>query len=206
MLAVLFLGIVITAVAASPSNSKQVSRNDISDLPIVGEVWGPVVIHAGELKYVENAKTLRHLYIYPSRTGEQDTIADYIKPSEIFSNKKNMEEYIRSAITNDDVVVQLDPAALDGKYLEVVSSKVIPSDSVKMFCHSYKSKLPFCHSLAATNHKYKLMYSMVRDVDDGNLFPTVFASHQGCARKNGQLNCYWVSHVNEIVVLDKRVV
>ena len=75
-----------------------------------------------------------------------------------------MEKYIQSAITNDDVVVQLDPAALDGKYLEVVSSKTIPSDSVKMVCHSHKTKLPFCHSLTATNHKFKLMYSMVRDV------------------------------------------
>ena len=67
---------------------------------------------------------------------QQDVIADYIKPSEILSNKNNMEKCIQSAVTNDDVVVQLDPTALDGKYLEVVSSKAIPSDSVKMVCHS----------------------------------------------------------------------
>ena len=206
MLPIVFLAIAITAAAASPSNSEQVSKNDVSDLPIVGEVWGPVVIHAGELKYVQNAKGMRHLYLYPSLTGQQDTIADYIKPSEIFSNRKQMKKYIQSAITDDDVVVQLNPAALNGKYLEVISSKVIPSDSIKMMCHSYKSKLPFCHNMVATNHKYKLMYSMVRDVDNGNLFPTVFASHQGCARENDQLNCYWVSHVNEIVILDKRVI
>ena len=196
MLPALFLAIVITA--ASPSNSKQVSKNDASDLPVVGEVWGPAIIHVGELKYVQNSKTLQK-----SRTGQQDKTADYIKikPSEIFLNKKNMEKYIQSVVTNDDVVVQLDPVALDGKYLEVVSSKVIPSDSVKMMCHYYETKLPFCHRSAAT----KLMYSMVRD-DSGNLIPTVFSSHQGCARENGQFNCHWVSHISEIVVLDKRVV
>ena len=210
MLPVLFLAIIITATAALPSNSKQVSKNDVSDFPVVGEVWGPVIVHAGVMKtvHVQNSNTIQSLrptYYYPSRTGQQDVIADYIQPSEIFSNKKNMEKYIQSAVTNDDVVVQLDAAALDGKYLEVVSSKVIPSDSIKMVCHSYKTELPFCHNLVATNHKFKLMYSMVRSVNNGNLFPTVFVSHQGCARENGRLNCYWISHVNEIVVLDKGV-
>ena len=87
MLPALFLAIVITA--ASSSNSKQVSKNDASDLPVVGEVWGPAIIHVGELKYVQNSKTLQK-----SHTGQQDKTADYIKikPSEIFLNKKNMEK------------------------------------------------------------------------------------------------------------------
>ena len=72
MLPALFLAIVITA--ASPSNSKQVSKNDASHLPVVGKVWGPAIIHVGELKYVQNSKALQK-----SCTGQQDKTADYIK-------------------------------------------------------------------------------------------------------------------------------
>ena len=56
MLPALFLAIVITAAAASPPNSKQVSKSDARDLPVVGEVWGPVIIRTGELKYVQSTK------------------------------------------------------------------------------------------------------------------------------------------------------
>ena len=103
-------------------------------------------------------------------------------------------------------MVQLDPANLEGKYLEVVSSKVIPADAVKMVCHSYKTRPAFCHGLAKSNtdHNFKVIYSMVRDVDNGNLSPAIFTSHKGCAQDSG--HCYWLTHVSEIAVLDKRVI
>ena len=207
MLPALILTVVITSAAASSPNSKQdlVSKKDVSDLPVVGEVWGPVVIHIGELKFLQNSKTLqKHRDYNPTHKDQQGTTDNYIilKKNEVFLTKKNMYEYIQSVLTNDEVVVQFDPVALDGKYVEIVSSKAIPSDSVKLMCHYHKKKLPFCHSSAAN----KLMYSMVRDVDNGNLFPVVFASHHGCERENGQLKCHWISHISELVVLDKRVV
>lgn len=209
MLPVLFLGILLTAASViaeeTSFSSVQASTDETRGLPVVGDVWGPVITHAGRMKF-DTQHRYRHRYYYPSSTGKQDILVDYILPSDIFWNKKDMYGHIKAAVTGEDVVVELDPAALEGKYLEIVSSKVIPANAVKMVCHSYKTKPFFCHKLAATQHKFKLMYSMVRDVDNGILFPAVFASHQGCAGEKDQPECYWVTHVNEILILDKRVV
>ena len=202
--------ILTTAVSGIPLEPVHLSTNDPSGLPAVGDIWGPVITHAGVMK--DTMYGLLHEYGYPcpstgpKGTRQEDVLVDYILPTEIFQNVQDMYKYIKSEVSNDFVVLQLDPAALEGKFLEVMSSKVIPLESVKMVCHSYKTKPAFCHDLADTSHKVRLMYSMVRDTDSGYLFPTLFASHQGCARENNQLECYWVTHVNEIVVLDKRVV
>ena len=200
MLPLLSLTIFITAASGIPDNSAHVSTNDPSGLPVMGDIWGAAITHVGEMKYTQIR--YQHRYYYPSQ-GKEDVLVDYVLASVIFWNKRDMYRHIKSVVTDDSVVIQLDPAALEGKYLEVLSSKVISADAIKMTCHSYKTMPAFCHNLADTNHKFKLMYSMVRDIDNGNLFSTVFVSHQGCTRDNDQLKCYWVTHVNEIIVLDK---
>ena len=206
MLPLLLLTILVTAASGIPFKSAYVSTNDPTGggLPIVGDIWGPVITHAGVM--IETDGGRKHRYLYSSQ-GKEDIIADSILPTEIFQKKGDMYRHIKSMLTDDFVVVQIDPAALEGKFLEVLSSKVIPADAVKIVCHSFKTTPAFCHNLENTNHEFKLIYSMVRDTDNGKVFPTVFASHQGCARDNNrQLKCYWVSHVNEIIVLDKRVI
>lgn len=181
----------------------RVSTNQ-GGLPVIGDRWGPVITHAREMKEAQNG--LLHEYYYPTENKE-DVLADYILATEIFRNVSNMHKHVKSFVTDDLVVVEHDPAALEGNYLEVLSSKPIPPSAVKMMCHSYKTTPAFYHNLADTNHKVKLMYSMVGDVINGYLFPTVFFSHHGCTcDENDKESCYWVTHVNEIVVIDKRIV
>ena len=219
----------------TPFTSVQASADDPTGLPAVGAIWGPAfmrtaVLKDDDLQWIYPQPTgkedvvkhnLQWLYpqptgkedvgkhdlqwLYPQPTDKEDAVIGFVSPNEVFWNKKDMYDYIQSAISesDDNVVVQIDPAAVEGKYLEVVSSKPISADAVKMMCHRYKTRPAFCHSMATTYHKFKLMYSMVKDVENGNLFPVVFTSHKGCTRHN---KCSWVTHVNEIAVLDKRVV
>ena len=88
---------------------------------------------------------------------------------------------------------------MEGKYLEVLSSKKISQDSVKLICHGHKLKTPFCHAAWPMD----LLYSTVRCTDDGTVFPVVFFSHKGCKKDS---SCFRITHVNEVVVLDKNIV
>ena len=118
-----------------------------------------------------------------------------------------MYKYVlKSVITDDDVVVQIDPVAAEGKFVEVLSVKAVQNDGIKLSCHSYKIISAFCHDWVHSTHKTKLMYSIVRDIKNGYLFPVVFASHQGCSYHNDQLKCYWDTHMTEIVIFDKSIV
>ena len=130
-----------------------------------------------------------------------DVLVDYIVPAEIFKSREDMYKYLQSKMTDDCAMMQLDPPALTGKYLEVLSMKAISLDTVKLVCHSYKQNPAFCHNVTNTNHKTMLMYSMVKQVDDGNLFPVVFFNHQGCTNEY----CVWVTHVNEVLIIDKKI-
>ena len=60
-----------------------------------------------------------------------------------------MYDYMQSKVTDDTAVLKLDPLALEGKFVEVLSSKEISPDSVKLICHAHKVEAPYCHR--ATN-------------------------------------------------------
>ena len=104
-----------------------------------------------------------------------------------------------SKVTDNTAVLKLDSPALERKYLEVLSSKVISPDSIKLICHSYMVDTPFCHRVT---NKAKLVYSTVRLTDDGTVFPVVFFSHKGCKEDS---SCFWVTHINEVVIPYWRV-
>ena len=123
---------------------------------------------------------------------------NFILASKNFQTKEEMYEYLQSKVTSDSGVLKIDPPTLDGTYLEVLSAKVILPKDVKLVCHSYKVNLPVCHQ---TSHKSKLIYSMVRWTTDGTLFPVVFFRHQECNKKS----CFWITHISEVVVLDKNI-
>ena len=162
-------------------------------LPSVGSVWGPVRTHIGIIRSTANHS---HYYILE----EGDVIRHPIKEYEMFENRMEMYDYMQSKLGDDAAVLKFDSQALEGKYLEVLSSKKISLDSVKLICHSHKMKTPFCHvSWPIVN----LLYSTVRRTDDGTVFPVVFFSHKGCKKDS---SCFWITHVNEVVVLDKNIV
>ena len=163
-------------------------------IPSVGDTWGPAIVHAATVNITENGS----FYV----VSFNDHIKDFINPSEIFQSKRDTYSYLQSKVTSDSVIVKLDPAALEGKYLEVITSKVISPKAIKLVCHSYKVDPAFCHTMLHTAHKSKMMYSIVKDVEDGNVYPVVFFSHQGCDKNK----CIWFTHINEVVVLDKTVV
>lgn len=180
---------------AAPT-SKQNSKAD-AGIPVVGTTWGPLITHAGKMR--TTADGLRHEYYY----GQSDALADYILPAEIFSDKYEMHAYLQSKVDEDSIVVQLEPAVLEGKFVEVLTSKAISPAAIKLVCHSFNTSPAFCHDVVNSSHRAKLMYSMVKSTDDGNVFPVVFFSHEGCSDSD---SCFWVTHVNEVVVLDKSVV
>lgn len=107
---------------------------------------------------------------------------------------------MQSKVTNSTAVLKLNPLALEGKYVEVLSSKEISPDSVKLICHTHKVDAPYCHHATDLD---KLQYSMVRLTDDGTVFPVIFFSHKMCKEDS---SCYWDTHVNELVIIDKSIV
>ena len=125
-------------------------------------------------------------------------------PAEEFQSKAEMNSYLQSHLTDDSVVINADPVTQDGKYVEVLSSKAISSNAVKMVCHYYETKPAMCHSLVKTDEapETKFLYSTVKKIDDGSAFPVLIASHKVCLGNE----CSWEAHTNEVVVLDKNVI
>ena len=123
---------------------------------------------------------------------------------EEFQSKAEMNSYLQSKLTDDSVVINVDPVTLDGKYVEVLSSKAISSNAVKMVCHSYNTKPAMCHPLVKTDEapESRFLYSTVKKIDDGSAFPVLIASHKVCLGNE----CSWEVHTNEVVVLDKNVI
>ena len=118
-----------------------------------------------------------------------------------------MYKYIsKSVLTDDDVVIQINPATFEGKFVEVLSTKALPNIGMKLSCHSHRTMPTFCHDWVHSTHKTRFMYSMVRHTENGYLFPVIFASHQGCSHHDDQLKCYWDTHMTEMIILDKNIV
>ena len=159
-------------------------------LPSVGSVWGPVRTHVGIVR-----STGHNSFAYLLEGAVTHFAID-----DAFTSRVEMYEHIQSKVADDTVVIKVVSPALEGKYLEVLSSKKISPDSIKLICHSYRVNFPFCHRL--TNES-RLLYSTVRRTDDGTVFPVVFFSHKGCKKDS---SCFWVTHINEVVLLDKNIV
>ena len=63
-----------------------------------------------------------------------------------------------------------------------------------MQCHNFPHCCVFLvHGQGTHEH------TLIKDVENGVVFPVVFFSHQGCDINN----CFWITHINEFVVLDK---
>ena len=124
-----------------------------------------------------------------------------------FKSTDEMVSYVRSKMSNDDLMVRIDPEKmqeLDGTYVEVLSSQPLSCDSVKMSCHSKSLKLSdFCHPTCSRHSSYA--YSMVREAKNGNMFPAVFSRHYVCKPEEG-LGCFWLTHMDELVVFPKLLI
>ena len=140
----------------------------------------------------------KHLYMY----SDTDVIHHEIIDSEIFDDSAEMVEYMQSKMSDETVLLKVDPEEMEGKYVKVLSSKVISPDSIKLICHSYRVDTPFCHRVVGESERTKLIYSMVKNTDDGTVRPIVFFSHQACDEND---NCFWVTHINQLIVLDKSI-
>ena len=155
-----------------------------STIPSVGSVWGPIL----------------------SNVEIRDSKGNIVQDDEVllFFDPMEMYQYAQSVVTNDSVVLSTDLAALEGKYVEVLSSKIISPDAIKLVCHNDKQSSSMCHGkwpyLPFDTFKSKVIYSMVKNMDDGTIFPLLFISHQSCEQ------CSWVTHINELTVLEKSII
>ena len=157
---------------------------DISDFPLKGEMWKVDAVNYR--KFVTN-----------------------FHKTASFKSTDEMVSYVQSKMSNDDLMVRIDPEKmqeLDGTYVEVLSSQPLSCDSVKMSCHSKSLKLrDFCH-LACSRHS-SYAYSMVREAKNGNVFPAVFSRHSICKQEGGKKrDCFWLTHMDELVVFPKLLI
>ncbi len=206
-------------------------------VPRVGTTWGPISTSTGILADNKDSPKPFHIYydsadceilpnpfhvyydsadlkdlFHDSAEGKDSPrikVVDTIVVAGTFKNPDDMHAYVQSQVTDDDAVIQVKPEKLQqlqGKYLEVLTLRPITHDEIKMVCHSYRSMPVLCHK--PTNPRLSYAYSMVRDVETGETFPTAFSTHQawhsmddvGADPPNTSL-----SHINELVVLDKKV-
>ena len=84
------------------------------DLVLVGNMMGPIVIDNNNVTEVQNGLELRWSY-----KGKQDVLVDFVPKNQVFQNVADMYEHIKSVVTDDSAVIQVDPVALEGKFLEV---------------------------------------------------------------------------------------
>ena len=182
----------VAAVYAAPKHSLRLPRV----LPMVGDVFGPVVT-ANSPEDPERLKLHENQLTWFLDIDNGDHLSGKVLKD--FKTVQEMESYIRNGMNNETVVIKIDPNRLYGKYLEVLWSKAITNNALKMICH-YPGKNPsFCHLPG----QIKQTYSMVRLLDDNTVFPAVFLSHKACPTG---LQCYWVSHPIAVAVVDKSII
>ena len=193
----------VAAVYAAPNVDPELLKI-INSFPTVGEIFGPVFLSSSP-KYHGKITQEGNQKIW---TIDIDSLDIHVKTplssDQIFNDVKEMETYIHNSLTDDTAVVKIDSNKLNGRYLEVLWSKVIAQKNLKMVCHYPREKPFFCHS----PEQLKLTYSMVRLVGDHNtVFPIVFLSHKACStgRRTGS-QCYWITHTVELAVVDKSII
>ena len=163
-------------------------------LPTVGEIFGPVVT---AISVSDTGRLRKDGTVFLWHADADNHLEEF------FKTVKEMETYIKNSLTNETVVIKIDPYALNGKYLEVLWSKAITPNALKMICHYPSNNPPFCHLKLNSGHNMKQTYSMARLLDDNTVFPVVFFSHKVCTTGS---SCYWVSHPTEIAVVDKSII
>ena len=192
------LCLVAAVYAARPQQTKYQNT-----LPTVGEIFGPVIT-AISIKDPCAVKKIDGQNLWTINIDGDTELKGLLSPDQIFKDVKEMKTYVKNHLTDDTVVIEIDPYKLDEKYLEVLWSKAVPLHTVKFICHYPSTKNPpVCKNLKYADHALKLTYSMVRLLDDSTVFPIVFLSHKAC-RKN--MPCYWLSHPIEIALLDKSII
>lgn len=145
------------------------------------------------------------------RRGEKfkvDTFRwDFRGGTAIFDGRDKMLSYIQGKMSNDDVMVGIDPEKmqeLEGTYVEVLTSRPLSCDSIKMNCHSFGLKQAYCHS--ECSERSSSAYSLVREAKTGNVLPAVFSGHYVCEQEGEGRGCFWLIHMDELVVLPKRLI
>ena len=169
-------------------------------LPTVGEIFGPVVTATS---VSDTGRLRKDGNVFRWCVDADDHLEDLVLADQVFETVKEMETYMKNSLTNETVVIKIDPYALNGKYLEVLWSKAITPNALKMICHYPGNNPPFCHLILNSGHIIKQTYSMVRLLDENTVFPVVFLSHMACTTGS---SCYWVSHPTEIAVVDKSII
>ena len=157
-------------------------------LPTVGTVFGPAMTAMS--------------YVWKAKINPHTTLEDLVTTNKFSDTVEGMITRMQDSVTDKTVVIKIDPNKVNGKYLEVLQSKAIAPDAIKMVCH-YPGELPaVCHKVESSGrYIVKLTYSMVRLLDDSTVFPVVFISHKVCPDK-----CYWITHPAEIAVVDKSII
>ena len=177
----------VAAVYAAPQQHPSFPKG----LPIVGERFGPIMTATAAQ------------YPWALKIDADTQIKDLVSDDQLFDKVQEMEAYMQSRVSNEMAVIKTDPYRLNGKYLEVLKSKAIAPNDLKLICH-YPGTMPaLCQDIAKTDHIVKLTYSMVKLQGDNTVFPVVFISHKACPNES---SCFWMSHPAEIAVVDKSII
>ena len=182
------------AVYAAPNVDPELS------FPTVGEIFGPLVFSSSP-KYAGRLTQEGNQLLWTIDINSLNIhLKTPISPDQMFRDAKEMETHVRNSLTEDTAVIKVDPYKLNGRYLEVLWSKVVAPRALKMICHYSREEHFLCH----TPEQIKLTYSMVRLVGDHNtVFPITFLSHKACPTGS---QCYWISHPVELAVVDKSII
>lgn len=193
---VLLLTILIPACIAVEDN---MDMNALTSLQR-GDTLGPI-----DSKRVELLDDSTHVRFFDS---EQNVVmVDRIQEVKRFRNKDDMLKYASRQVTTDSAVIQVTAEKLQqlqGKRLEVLTSNPLKHEDIKLMCHSNLIEPALCHAASGDS-----LFSIVRDVETGDTFPTVVSKHLGgCSFKDlasGNINAA-VTHINEFVIIDKNKV
>lgn len=169
----------------------------------VGDTWGPI-----DSKHFELLDDNVHIQYRDSE--KKVVMVNWIQGAKRFQSKDDMLAYIESRLNDDSAIIQVQPEKIEqlqGKNLEVLSVKPLKSGDVQMICHSHLADPALCHDVDDNDPYY--IYTVVRDYETGDTFPVVVSKHEGGLLLKdlaaGNLNAAAVMHLDEIAVIDKKV-
>lgn len=169
------------------------------EVPGVGEVFGPLSDGSEGVLRKEGDK---NSWVFTWIFIADDTMLEPISTDEVFDNKEKLYQHTLNHVDADSVAVQVDPNELKGKYVEILSKKLLSGNNIQKFCHDSPGAI-FCHVPANAVHETKYVLAMVKRMDTNTILPVVFFSHKVC---NFGPPCFWVTHFNAITVINKSAI
>ena len=187
------LVLVVVALSAMSVSATLVHKS--VKIPSAGQVFGPIEKrNPGILKKVGDE--------FRWCVTPDDLLVDIITSEMVFSTRKDMFDYADKHLTNKTAIIQMVPSELIGRSIEILTIKPITVQELQLVCHASYPGQFFCHDFSHNGHVNRFAYAIVKKMDNQRVLPVVFFSHKACNEET----CYWVTHLSEIVVVNKKLI